>query len=98
MKNLLLLVILAFSVTGFAQDCTVAAAVPYSEDFSNGDPACWTYENTDGSNPVWAYNNSVDITGDGTNDPLLVIIPPNVGATAKNDCGLYTKNPNGCWN
>ncbi len=91
MKNLLLLALLAFTITGFAQDCTVAATVPYSEDFSNGDPACWTYENTDGANPVWAYNSSVDITGDGTNDPLLVIIPPNAGATAKNDWAFTRK-------
>jgi photosystem II stability/assembly factor-like uncharacterized protein len=68
-----------------------AVAAPYSEDFSNGDPACWEYENTDNTNPVWAYNDSVDITGDGSNDPLLVIIPPNAGATAKDDWAFSRK-------
>ncbi|WP_189342876.1 hypothetical protein, partial [Ulvibacter litoralis] len=74
MKKILLLVCVLTTSAIFAQDCTIPATLPYFEDFSNGAPACWEYENTDGTNPVWTYNDSVDITGDGTNDPVVLMI------------------------
>ncbi|WP_432409953.1 T9SS type A sorting domain-containing protein [Rasiella sp. SM2506] len=77
--------------TAAPQDCTTAATIPYTEDFSAGTPECWDYENTDTSNPVWTYNNAVDITGNGTNDPVLVLIPPSVGVTQKNDWAFTKK-------
>lgn len=74
-----------------AQDCETAAPLPYYEDFSAGTPECWSYENTDASAPVWAYNNTVDITGDGTNDPILVLFPPNVATEEKDDWAFSKK-------
>ena len=91
MKNFLLIIFLAFSTVGFAQDCTVAATVPYNEDFSAGAPACWTYENTDNANPVWGYNNSIDLTGNGTNDPFVGLIPQNVSNREKDDWAFTRK-------
>ncbi|MDC7999875.1 T9SS type A sorting domain-containing protein [Aequorivita todarodis] len=91
MKNLLLIIFLAFSAVGLAQNCTVAATVPYSEDFSAGAPACWTYENTDNANPVWAYNNSIDLTGNGTNDPFVGLVPQNAAQREKDDWAFTRK-------
>tara|TARA_R100000935_G_scaffold1517_1_gene4848 strand:- start:25267 stop:28281 length:3015 start_codon:yes stop_codon:yes gene_type:complete len=86
MKHLLttLLLILGM-VASLAQDCSIAATLPYSEDFSTGTPECWEYEDTDNMNPVWTYNDGVDITGNGTNDPVMVTIPPNISTTQKDD-------------
>ncbi|WP_189342868.1 T9SS type A sorting domain-containing protein, partial [Ulvibacter litoralis] len=74
-----------------AQDCTEAAVTPYYEDFSNGSPACWEYEDADNQNPVWAYNNTTDISGDGTNDPILIMAPANVSTTQKDDYAFSKK-------
>ncbi|OAB75762.1 T9SS type A sorting domain-containing protein [Cochleicola gelatinilyticus] len=74
-----------------AQDCETAATLPYYEDFNTGTPQCWSYENTDATAPVWAYTSGVDITGDGNNDPILVLFPPNVSAQEKDDWAFSKK-------
>ena len=92
MKQLVTLLFLFTTILASqAQDCTMAATIPYFEDFSAGTPDCWTYEDTDNANPVWTYNNGVDITGNGTNDPVMVMIPPNVGTTQKDDWAFTRK-------
>ncbi len=91
-KLLLLLLVCVSSVTSsFAQDCTIAAPLPYLEDFSNGEPACWEYENTDAAAPEWAYNDGIDLTGDGTNDPFVGLIPANVSNRDKDDWAFTQK-------
>ncbi|RFN60019.1 T9SS type A sorting domain-containing protein [Marixanthomonas ophiurae] len=91
-KLLVLLLVSVSSVTStFAQDCTVAATLPYLEDLSNGDPACWEYENTDAAAPEWAFNNGIDLTGNGTNDPFMGLIPANVSNREKDDWAFTQK-------
>jgi len=77
------------TVTSTCMMVTVATctpvSTPYFEDFSNGDPACWATENLDSTTPVWAYNNTEDIDGDGTNDPIMGLIPTGGGDTSQDD-------------
>lgn len=77
-------------VTTFNFDpCSTTLSVPYFEDFSNGEPDCWAYINSDNKNPVWAYNEAQDINGDGTNDPVMLIMPQSGSQNDKDDW-LYT--------
>ena len=84
------LVLLGIFTTA-AQDCNTATTVPYFEDFSTASPECWQYENADSAAPEWSYNDGVDITGNGTNDPVLVMIPPNVSTQSKDDWAFTKK-------
>ena len=72
-------------------DPCAAATVPYSEDFTNGNPPCWEYEDTDMTGPTWGYNDGVDITGDGTNNPIIAAIPSNVSQVSKDDWAFTKK-------
>ncbi len=93
MKKILVLLVVCIASIGsiYSQDCTVAATLPYLEDFSNGEPACWEYENADAAAPEWAYNNGIDLTGDGTNDPFVGLIPANVSNRDKDDWAFTQK-------
>ena len=63
------------SVSGSAVDCSNPKTLPYTEDFEEGMPACWTILDQDGDGyswehsyePVSYYPSSVDLSGSGNN-------------------------------
>ncbi|RKE91960.1 T9SS type A sorting domain-containing protein [Ichthyenterobacterium magnum] len=74
-----------FTLTETAIDCTTAT-YPYSYDFGSIDTliACYTIENTNTDAATWGINNGNDLDGDGSNDSVGLIFPPNP-TVAKDD-------------
>ena len=63
------------AVSGSAVDCSTPKTLPYTEDFEEGMPACWTILDQDGDGISWedsynpvSYYSGVDLSGSGYGD------------------------------
>ena len=69
------------AVSGSAVDCSQPQTLPFTENFDNGMPACWSVIDADGDGYTWepstepfSYYNGVDLSGTGYNDSYGFIL------------------------
>ena len=69
------------AVSGSAVDCSQPQALPFTENFDNGMPACWSVLDVDGDGYTWepstepySYYDGVDLSGTGYNDSYGFIL------------------------
>ena len=69
------------AVSGSAVDCSQPQTLPFTENFDNGMPACWSVIDADGDGYTWepstepfSYYDGVDLSGTGYNDSYGFIL------------------------
>ena len=69
------------AVSGSAVDCSQPQTLPFTENFDNGMPACWSVLDVDGDGYTWepstepySYYDGVDLSGTGYNDSYGFIL------------------------
>lgn len=69
------------AVSGSAVDCSQPKTLPFTENFDNGMPACWSVLDVDGDGYTWepstepySYYDGVDLSGTGYNDSYGFIL------------------------
>ncbi len=69
------------AVSGSAVDCSQPQTLPFTENFDNGMPACWSVLDADGDGYTWepstepySYFDGVDLSGTGYNDSYGFIL------------------------
>jgi hypothetical protein len=69
------------AVSGSAVDCSQPQTLPFTENFDNGMPACWSVLDVDGDGYTWepstepySYYDGVDLSGSGYNDSYGFIL------------------------
>ncbi|WP_299227001.1 T9SS type A sorting domain-containing protein [uncultured Psychroserpens sp.] len=70
-----------FELTETPVDCSTNLPYSYSFGDINTLIACYTIENVDADGAAWGLNNGNDLDGDGTNDSVGLIFPPNPTVT-----------------
>ncbi len=83
-------------LSGF--DCTAGYALPFSDNFANGNAyaSCYSVEDGNTDNTTWVRNTGNDFNGDTVNDPVAVIFPQ--AANVAKDDWLFLPVINGTAN